>query len=170
MRLFDYTGDPQHDRFERVAHLGTFNANPLSAAAGLATLRLAADGTPQAHANRMAELLRRGMEAVLDELQVAGYVYGDASVFHVYLEAFPGRGAATRQALRTTDAATLKGIPGPLVDAFQRNLAIHGVDLLSYTGGVTSAAHTESDIQHTIEAFRRTMRTLVEHNLVARVG
>src|SRR4029078_3955149 len=32
MGLFDYTGDAQHDRYQRVSHLGTFNANPLSTA------------------------------------------------------------------------------------------------------------------------------------------
>ncbi|PYV36858.1 MAG: aspartate aminotransferase family protein, partial [Acidobacteria bacterium] len=33
MELFDFTGDPHHDRFERVTHQGTFNASPPSAAA-----------------------------------------------------------------------------------------------------------------------------------------
>ena len=35
--------DPERDRFGRVVHFGTFNASPLSAAAGLATLRITAD-------------------------------------------------------------------------------------------------------------------------------
>src|SRR4030095_12996122 len=35
MGLFEYTGDAQHDRYQRVSHLGTFNANPLSTAAGI---------------------------------------------------------------------------------------------------------------------------------------
>jgi glutamate-1-semialdehyde aminotransferase len=35
MKLFDRTGEPDHDRFQRVTHLGTFNASPLSAAAGI---------------------------------------------------------------------------------------------------------------------------------------
>ena len=29
MALFDYTGDPERDRFGRVVHFGTFNASPL---------------------------------------------------------------------------------------------------------------------------------------------
>ncbi|MDQ6669885.1 MAG: aminotransferase class III-fold pyridoxal phosphate-dependent enzyme [Chloroflexota bacterium] len=170
MRLFDYTGEAQHDRYQRVAHLGTFNANPLSVAAGLATLRIAADGAPQQHADRMADLLRCGMGEVLDELEVAGFVYGDASIFHVYLEAYPGSGADSRAALRTSNAAILKGIPGSLVDAFQRNLQIRGMDLLSYTGGVTSAAHSEADIQQSLDCFRGAMRTLVEQRLVGHFG
>ena len=169
MGLFAYTGEPRHDRHERVMHQGTFNANPLSTAAGLATLRLAADGAPQAHADRMADLLRRGMEAVLDEMRAAAYAYGDSSVFHIYMEAHPGSGAKTRAALRTSDAARLKGIPARVVTAFQKNLQVRGVDVLSYTGGVTSAAHTDADIRQALEVFRETMRVLTAEGIVARV-
>ena len=158
MKLFDFTGDAQHDRFGRVSHLGTFNANPLSTASGIASLQLVADGSAQAHADRMADLLRRGMEEILEEERAAGYAYGDSSVFHVYLEAHPGSGARSRADLHTTDATTLKSIPGRVVTAFQRNLNIRGVDLMSYTGGVTSAAHTEEDVRQTLDAFRETIR------------
>ena len=169
MRQFDYTGEAQHDRHSRVAHQGTFNANPLSTAAGVATLRLAADGSVQAHADRMADALRRGIEAILEELQAAAFAYGDSSVFHVYMEAHPGSRAGSRGALRTGDAATFKGIPPRVVSAFQKNLQIRGVDLLSYTGGVTSSAHTEADMHQTLEVFRETMRVLVEEKVVARL-
>ncbi len=169
MRLFDYTGDSQHDRYERVAHQGTFNANPLSTAAGIATLRLAADGSAQAHADRMADLLRRGMEGILDELGAAAFAYGDSSVFHVYMEANPGPKVANRAALATGDPAKLKGIPGRVVTAFQKNLQVRGVDLLSYSGGVTSSAHTEADIQQALEVFRDTMRVLIAEKIVGRV-
>jgi glutamate-1-semialdehyde 2,1-aminomutase len=170
MGLFDYTGDAQHDRYQRVSHLGTFNANPLSTAAGIATLKLVADGRVQAHADRMAELLRSGMERALENLGAAAYVYGDSSLFHVYMEEHPGSGATSRQALRTLDAARLKSIPGRVVAAYQRNLQIRGMDLLSYTGGVTSSAHTEADIEQSIAAFDETMQTLLREEIVARVG
>jgi glutamate-1-semialdehyde aminotransferase len=110
------------------------------------------------------------MERVLDELAAAAYVYGDSSVFHVYMEEHPGSGARSRAALHTRDAARLKGIPGRVVSAFQRNLQVRGVDLLSYTGGVTSSAHTEADIEQTLVAFEDTMRTLVREQIVGRIG
>ena len=66
---------------------------PLSTASGIASLRLVADGSPGAQAGRMADLLRRGMEEILEGERAAGYVYGDSSVFHVYLEAYPDSGA-----------------------------------------------------------------------------
>lgn len=168
MRQFDYTGDPQHDRFGRVSHLGTFNANPLACAAGIATLRLVADGWPQAHANRMADLLRAGMNQILEDLGAAAYAYGDSSVFHVYMAEGPGQ-YLSRDAVRTHDAATLKSIPGRIITAFQKNLQIRGVDVLSYNGGVTSAAHTEADIQHTLGVFRETIQTLLDAGLLGRV-
>jgi glutamate-1-semialdehyde 2,1-aminomutase len=170
MSLFDYTGDSRHDRHGRVSHLGTFNANPLSTAAGVASLRLAADGRVQAEADRMADLLRTGMDQVLDDLDAAAYVYGDSSLFHVFMEEHPGSGAPSRAALRTIDAARLKGIPGRVVSAFQRNLQVRGVDLLSYTGGVTSSAHTQADVEQTLVAFEETMQTLLREEIVARVG
>ena len=170
MSLFDYTGDARHDRYGRVSHLGTFNANPLSTASGVATLQAIADGAAHAHADRMAELLRRGIDEILEREQAAAYVYGESSIFHVYMEEYPGSGATSRRALETNDAGTLKGIPGRVISAFQRNLQIRGVDLLSYNGGLTSAAHTEEDIRQTLEAFDQTIRTLLDEQIVARVG
>ncbi len=167
MQVFDYTGDPHHDRYERVHHLGTFNANPVSAAAGIATLKRIATGLPHEHADRMAAVLRQGMDEILYQERVAGYVYGDVSIFHVYLEAYPGTGAVRRQDLITSEASILKGIPKEVVSAFQKLLLARGVDLVSYTGGVTSAAHTETDIQNTLNIFQDVIRSMVKDKIVA---
>src|SRR5207249_1910821 len=50
MAMLGFRGDPTWDRASRVAHAGTFNANPLSAAAAIATLTLVADGSLQVRA------------------------------------------------------------------------------------------------------------------------
>jgi len=170
MSLFDFTGEARHDRFGRVSHQGTFNANPLSTASGIASLRLMADGSAQASADRMAVLLRHGMEDILEAEGAAAYAYGDSSAFHVFMEAYPGRGARTRAELHTSDATALKSIPGQVIAAFQRNLNIRGVDLLSYNGGVTSSAHTEDDIHQTLVAFRETIRMMLDEKILAPLG
>ena len=118
----------------------------------------------------MAALLRDGMEEILERERVAGYAYGDSSGFHVYLEAHPGSGVTDRAAVRTTDAARLKGIPGKVVSAFQKNLQIRGVDVLSFTAGVTSAAHSEEDIGETLNIFQDTIRTLVHDKIIAQLA
>ena len=170
MSLFDFTGDPRHDRHERIQHLGTFNANPLSAAAGIATLKQVATGRPQAQADRMATLLRAGMEEILEREQVAGYAYGDSSGFHLYLEAHPGSGAPDRAAVRTTDANRLKGIPGSVITAFQKNFQIRGVSLLSFMAGITSAAHTKQDVGETLNVFQDTIRIMLREKIIARLA
>ena len=40
MQIMAQTGDAHHDRFQRVSHGGTFNANPYCAATGNAALKI----------------------------------------------------------------------------------------------------------------------------------
>ena len=110
------------------------------------------------------------MNEILEEERAAAYAYGDSSVFHVFMEAYPGRGATSRAELHTTDATTLKTIPGNVITAFQRNLNIRGVDLMSYNGGVTSAAHTEEDVRQPLDAFRETIRVMLDEQILARLA
>ena len=149
MRLFDMTGDAGHDRFGRVLHQGTFNGAPLSAAAGVAVLKKVATGEPIARADAQAARLRAAWDQVLEEQGVAGYMYGVSSTFHVYFETDPNRAkaAASRKDLHTDEADRLKGMPGTLIEAYQRHQRFRGVDNMSSTGGVLSAAHTDEDIE-----------------------
>lgn len=168
MRLFDHTGDAHHDRHARVLHLGTFNAAPPSAAAGIIALRRIASGEPIERANRLADQLRAAFNDVLDRLGVAGYVYGPTSTFHVYFETdlVRARAAGSRTDLHTSEARRLKGMPGELITQYQRRLRHHGVDIMSATGGVLSCAHTESDLALAAEAFEATVKGLREERLV----
>lgn len=162
--------DGQRARSERVMHLGTFNGAPPTAAAGIATLKQVADGRPNAHADRIAELLRQGFNQILEEERAAGYAYGESSHFHIYLEAHPGSGKVQRSDLLTTDPNVLKGIPSDLIGALQKNMQINGVKWLSYNGGVTSSAHTDEDVAQTLVAFRATVKVLVADQLVGRLA
>ncbi len=163
MELFDVTGDPQHDRFGRVVHQGTFNGAPLCAAAGVAVLKQVATGEPIARANALAAKLRAAWDQVLEEMGVAGYLYGVCSTFHVYFETDRDRAqaATSRAELYTNDADRLKGMPGALVESYQRQLRFHGVDNMSSTGGLLSAAHTDRDIEEATVAFRQTVEGLL---------
>jgi glutamate-1-semialdehyde 2,1-aminomutase len=168
MKLFDHTDEPQHDRFERVIHLGTFNASPLAAAAGIVVLKQVATGEPIRQANEMAQKLRTDWDAVLERYHVAGYVYGTCSTFHVYFETDPQRirQASARQDLHTTEATRLKGMPAKLITEYQRHLRYHGVDLMSSTGGVLCSAHSQEDIDHATKAFEQTIAALLEQKLI----
>lgn len=171
MELFDFNGDPHHDRHERVVHFGTFNGAPVAAAAGLALMAEIQKEGAIAKADRMAALLRDQMNDVLERHQVAGYAYGESSIFHVYFEQDDAVvcGAQTREELRTTDPVKLKGMPSSLLTEYTRHLRHHGVDIMSGTGGVVSAAHKEGDIGEATEAFEHTVLALLKLGLVYRM-
>jgi glutamate-1-semialdehyde 2,1-aminomutase len=108
---------------------------------------IVATGAPQRHADAVAARLREGLAR---SSRGADRRLRRQASFHVYVER---RRAARPQALRTLDATTLKSIPGPAVAAIQNGLRARGVELMSYTGGVTSAAHAEADVDETVAAF-----------------
>lgn len=168
MRVFDITGEPHHDRHQRVVHFGTFNASPTAAAAGIAVLHRVADGTAIAQADAAAHRLRSAWDAVLERLGIAGYVYGPASTFHVFFETDLDRvvQTASRRDLHTTEAARLKGMPGRLITQYQLRMRFGGVDNMSSTGGLTCAVHTSEDIDHATSVFEQTVIALRDEKLI----
>ena len=157
MAVMHQTGDSRHDRYERVLHGGTFNANPYAAAAGNAALRLVATGEYNAQADRMAERLRAGLREVVERREVNATVYGEASTFHLYFGA---------RAIDGLDAARLKDQPIQIQRSLRQALQVRGVDLMSRTSGVLSGTHTEADIDFTIDAFDGAIAAMMEEGLV----
>jgi len=162
MKHFDFGG-------AKVIHYGTFNASPLTAAAAVATIETIRDSDALTRADAAAAALREGMEAILEQRGAAGYSYGAASTFHVYFETDPEilRGAPARSELVTLDPNRLKGMPAALVTRYQQHLRACGVDYMSSTGGVTSAAHTAEDVALILEAFDNTIEALISETYVA---
>ena len=157
MSVMEITGDADHDRFRRVYHGGTFNANPYCAATGNAALRIAATGEMQDTADRMAERLRVGLRDIIDRREVAASVYGESSTFHIY---FGGR------SIEGLDANALKGGSSAIQTNFRQALQVRGVDLMSRTSGVLSGVHTEADIDQSLEAFDGAIQAMIEEGLV----
>jgi glutamate-1-semialdehyde 2,1-aminomutase len=157
MQVMQQTGDADHDRFERVSHGGTFNANPYCAATGNAALSIVATGEMQEQADRMAARLRTGLQEVLDRHEVPACVYGDASTFHVYFGS---------RSIEGYDANMLKTIPAPIQDNFRQALQLHGVDLMSRCSGVLSGVHTEADIDASLEGFDTAIKAMMAEDIL----
>lgn len=157
MQVMAQTGDPQRDRFQRVSHGGTFNANPYCAATGNATLRIAATGEMQERADQMAQRLRAGLRKIIDRHGVAACVYGDASTFHVYFEA---------RSIEGLDANTLKNATPAIQNGFRQALQVRGVDLMSRSSGVLSGVHTEADIDESLVAFDGAIKAMLEEGMI----
>ncbi len=140
-----------------VSHKGTFNASPLVAAAACAAMPLLASGEAQAKADEMAERMRDGMNAVLSDLGVAGITYGDSSVFHVFFG---------QDSLDGLGPAQIRGLPKSTVKAYRDGLLARGVEMMSYTSGVTSAAHEPDMIDEALEAFRATLSDMISDGVL----
>ena len=158
MEIQQFSGDAQRDRHRRVLQQGTFNANPLSSAAGVACLTQVATGAPHEHANRLGERLRSGMNEVLQRLGVPGLVYGETSVFTIML------GEGIQEAVRTSDVTRLMGARGAAA-LLRKGMLLEGIDLMR-SGGFTSIAHTDQDIDRTIEAFEQVVTRMQREGAV----
>jgi len=129
----------------RVAHLGTFNGNPLSMTAGLVTLTkiLTREAYPRLHA--MADRLTAGTQAVLDEFELPGYAINVGP-----------KGCVMFTPERVTNYRSFIGLDSELWSASFFYLANRGILLPPGPDDqwTLSVQHSEADIDRHIEVFR----------------
>jgi glutamate-1-semialdehyde 2,1-aminomutase len=114
----------------QIEHPGTFNANPLSAVAGIATLRLVSDGVPQRTADAYAVSLEREWSGALIAAGIPGDVTRMSSILHIRL-ADPAAHSRLANAMRA-----------------------QGIDPL-HTSAFCSSVHTIADLEQSAVAFAR---------------
>ncbi|HZT31078.1 MAG TPA: aminotransferase class III-fold pyridoxal phosphate-dependent enzyme [Bryobacteraceae bacterium] len=154
-------------RLPDVAHQGTHNAAPPSAAAGIATLRLVRDTDVIEAANRTAAEIRREMNGVLRRKGMAWCVYGEFSAFHIYpnLERVPVTPEDIHQG--RLPWSKLKGAtPMELLQKIRAGFLLNGVDLMGWPGGLVSGVHNRRDVDHTVAAFEKLLDLLAAENAV----
>ena len=142
----------------KVGHPGTFNANPLSAAAGVACLREIADGTHQKRANENAAQLRAGMNGVLCELGLPGVVYGQSSEFRILLTGAVPEAADYHPRSLSWDLMEA-GNPSERSRLLHLAMANRGAHLFG-DGGMTSSVHTGDDLSMSLHAWRGSLVAL----------
>ncbi len=148
---------PHEDR-RRIQHPGTFNANPLSAAAGTACLDLIRDAALQGRCDQRAADLRRGLNDLLRAHGVHGAVYGESSMFHIAVDPRIAPGdPASIGALSRADLKEQRYRPFAGVLALATLL--EGIHFFS-TGGFLSDTHTAQDIEWTLAAFDRALHRI----------
>jgi glutamate-1-semialdehyde 2,1-aminomutase len=133
LALLEHRDDPQWQRLGRVSHPGTYNANPLSAAAGVACLKVVRDGAIQKKAAETADKLREGFNAVFARRGVNGSATGEVSLLNVKLPDAKAKGRDLHNKIRMA-------------------MQVGGVD---WNGGsfIVSAIHSDADVDRTVEAF-----------------
>src|SRR5215510_7643280 len=142
MPTMAHRGDPAWDRSERVAQNGTFNSNPVCAAAAIATLEQVADGSLHARANKMTDELRTGIAEVMKRAGAPGTCFGESSIIHVSFEGRPGLAGFDRPRR------------GDLYQLLRCALLNNGVDCSSQHGWI-SAVHTDEDIARSLKSYEK---------------
>jgi glutamate-1-semialdehyde 2,1-aminomutase len=146
---------------EKIGHQGTFNANPLCAAAAVATLGLIEREDVCARAERTAAEIRDGMRAILVEEHIPWGIYGEASSFLIFqnparLKIDPAKFDPLELGFKG-----LKGARNPDL-AYRLRIAMlaNGVDVMGAPGGLVSATHGAREVAQTLDAFRTSVRWL----------
>ena len=149
----------------KMKHPGTYNANPLSAAAGIAALTQVATGEPCDKANAAARRLRNKLNELFEAREWPWVAYGDFSMVRV----MPGyRGARPSTTTGVNDCfvpfdGDVNRLDGPKnmkqYHAMRQAMLLNGVDWWGFAG-MTSCAHTDAVIDHTLTAFEASIEML----------
>lgn len=155
----DFAASTAKDR-EKVYHPGTFNANPVSAAAGIATLSKLANGKLLAATDHRAATLRASLNNVLREQKVAWAVYGQSSAFHLFMNPNGRSIDPGNFDPNMVDQSELTTKPAETVRALRLAMNVHGVDLSGWPGGLLSSTHGEKELADTVSAFTMSIEML----------
>ena len=162
----EFRNDLRWDVTKRVAHPGTYNANPLSAAAGSTALSLIADGQVHEHTARLTQRLCQELNRLFRKNDVKGCAYGLASTFHTIIgQECPEPQDGFYWRWDGKPGARVPGSPADVTVALRRGLLNRGVDLMG-TGGLVSSAHEDPDIDRTVTAFEETLDDMRREGLV----
>jgi glutamate-1-semialdehyde 2,1-aminomutase len=152
--------DAEWNRTKRVAQNGTYNSNPVVAAAGIAMLSQIADGKLHEKANALGAELRAALNDVFRKAGAPMVAYGDVSICHISLDG-PPPVAGKHTPAGGSEAHPL--IPKPkntaLVHKWRCAMILHGVDM-SQNHGWVSAVHTEREIEETVHAVAKAVADL----------
>jgi glutamate-1-semialdehyde 2,1-aminomutase len=149
----------------KMKHPGTFNANPLSAAAGCATLRIVADGEPCRKASAVGQALRTRLNRMFAEKGLNWVAYGEFSGVKL-LPNYDGPRPTSDDFIPY--GGDFQKLDGPkdrkLHHAFRCGLLLHGVDAPGLSLW-TCAAHSDADIEKTVAAIGATVGLMKQEGL-----
>lgn len=163
MELMAFRNDINWDNYGRVAQGGTYNAQPITAAAGIATLNAIAEQDVNRIADDMATRLKNGLNEAFIQNEVMGHAHGISSIVHLNFgsDCSCDRDICTMpydQIYKTMTDSTNKSV--------RRAMLVNGVDLMGGRGFLVSSAHDTKVVDHTIEAFSQSLKDLREEGVV----
>lgn len=134
-----------------VFFAGTYNAHPLGTAASLATIEELESGEVHRHIFDLGEQVRQGLNEIIDRLGIQAFATGFGSTFVVYFMEPPAEKYAD---LLANDSEQDLAFRWGMVE---RGIFMHPMNLKR---SHISAAHTQADIDRTLEAAEAALADL----------
>jgi glutamate-1-semialdehyde 2,1-aminomutase len=132
-----------------VFQAGTLSGNPVAMAAGIATLRELKENPPYDRLDQLSRELEEGLRAAATEAGVAHQINRVGSMWTLF---FTGRPVVDLDTAKTSDTARFARFFWGMMD--------RGVYLpcSQFEAAFASAAHSDMDIEATVEAAREVLR------------
>ena len=152
----------------QIMHGGTWNANPLTASAGIAAGNLLKTGEPQRKAIEAADFLRREGNRILKEMGISGAFYGSSSIAFLYLgpvdyDPDDNPLSPVKDPAKLTDPERSATYNRLLLHLLQR-----GVSNLIGSIFILSALHTKDDLQKTLQSFSDSLEAMLKEGSLKR--
>ena len=134
-----------------VLFAGTYNGHPVGVAAALATIAELEDGTVHQHCFALAQQVGAGLQQIGNELGIPMNVVVFGSVFVPYF--MEGSIESYSDLLRNDNARDVW---------FRRTMCEHGIFMIptALRRSHVSAAHTQEDIERTLETARKVLKSM----------
>jgi glutamate-1-semialdehyde 2,1-aminomutase len=138
--VLDLCAPEYEERVNHVQQLGTFNANPLSVSAALATIEQLRQPGVYERLHALGAILRSGLEEILSRYAAPFRVYGEGPTFKVV---FIDRDVVNYRDTKDADRELLR--------QFERAWVAGGLFITPGLRHYVSLAHTDDDVARTLE-------------------
>ena len=133
-----------------IYHPGTFNANPLSAAAGATALDIVRTTNVNEIAAQRGQQLVSGLNGVLSKLEIPGLAYGNDSLVHFRLGI---EANSVEDIINLSKEDESKSYDSAIHSQLGLSLINQGIDTWSASRFIIMAEHSEDDVNKTVEAM-----------------
>ena len=158
INMLETTDDPNHNKLRRIAHNGTFNANPISASAGIEALGILKTEPINQRATEMGTLLKNELNGLLSKLEISGCASGVSSLIHLRLGV--DHECDGEVCLANSDR------PINAKQNSQLSLALQNNGVHSGNRFIVSSSHSEKDVETTINAMEKSLLEIRYQELI----
>ena len=158
MEMLDYK-DEEGWASRRISHPGTFNANPLCAAAGNTCLSLILKGKVHPHINHVGRKLRKGLSDAFEDAGADGLVWGTTdSIIYIGFK-------MTEEDLNVSNIEDYerfqekKNADQTILKSLEKAMINKGIHLMG-SRFILSIKHSRQDIQETTAKFEESLKKL----------